>query len=56
MKTLAQKVFDRLNERNPDLLAEIIDEIEAEDKDKKNKYDPYLDTDIFDIYSDAADL
>jgi len=54
MKTLAQKVFDRLNERNPDLLAEIIDEIEAEDKDKKNKYAPYLDTDIFgNCYSDA---
>ena len=32
MKTLAQKVFDKLNERDPDLLAELIDEIEFENK------------------------
>ncbi|MEN6569041.1 MAG: hypothetical protein ABFC18_03410 [Rikenellaceae bacterium] len=37
MKSLAEKVFDRLNERNPDLLAEIIDEIESEEN---SKHDP----------------
>jgi len=54
MKTLAEKVFERLNERNPDLLAEIIDEIESEDKDKNYKDSLYLDTDCLgNCYSDA---
>jgi hypothetical protein len=30
--TLAEKVFNKLNERNPCLLNEIIEEIESEDK------------------------
>ena len=32
MKTLAEKVFDKLNHYDPDFLARIISEIESEDK------------------------
>ena len=56
MKTLAQKVFDRLNERNPDLLAEIIDELEDEENQRRHKKEvnPYIDTDCLgNCYSDA---
>jgi hypothetical protein len=57
MKTLAEKVFDRLNERNPDLLAEVIDEIENEEREHRDStfiYNDQLDTDIFgNCYSDA---
>ena len=41
-KTLAEKVFDKLNERDPDLIAEIIDEIEQED-DHSISIDQYMD-------------
>jgi len=60
MKTLKEEVFDRINDRNPDLIAEVLDEIEAEENQRKNKKEvnPYvefpLDTDCFgNCFSDA---
>lgn len=57
MKTLVEKVFDRLNERNPDLIAEVIDEIENEEREHRDStfiFNDQLDTDIFgNCYSDA---
>jgi hypothetical protein len=41
MKSLAQKVFDKLNDRDPDLIAEIIAEIESEE-DKSISIDQYM--------------
>jgi len=41
MKTLYEKIFDKLNERDPHLLAEIIQEIELED-DKSISIDQYM--------------
>lgn len=55
-KTAEQKVIDRLQERNPDLLAEIIDEIEAEENQRRHKKEvnPYIDTDYLgNCFSDA---
>lgn len=43
IKSLAEKVFDKINERNPDLLFEIITEIEEEEKQKsENKNNEIL--------------
>ena len=56
MKTLAEKVFDRLNHREPDLLAEIIDEIETEERERRKDIFPCFgeDTDAMgNCYSDA---
>ena len=43
-RTLAEKVFDKLNERDPDLIAAIIDEInqEEQEKDKSISIDQYM--------------
>jgi hypothetical protein len=41
MKIMYEKVFDKLNDRDPDLLAEIIEEIEQEE-DKSISIDQYM--------------
>ena len=59
MKRFADKVFDKLNDRDPDLLAEIIAEIEQEE-DKSISIDQYMamnpNIDPHEQYDDEDDL